>query len=239
MRVIKFLIIIGFLIAVLFAFKNFNDHILFHVIDLKKQNLKFYLKNDKGENFGDFKKLQTWLDEEKNENIIFAMNGGMYKKDGLPQGLYIENGVTVALLDTLREGYGNFYLQPNGVFYITENNEGIVCSTEEFSDESVKYATQSGPLLLVNGEINSKFRKGSKNLNIRNGVGILPGGEILLAMSKDKINFYDFADYFKTKGWQNALYFDGFVSKTYLPKKNWVSSYNDNFGVIIAETEKK
>lgn len=240
MRATKFLLIIGFLITVLLAFKDFNEPILFHIVDLKKQNLKFYLKNDEGENFKNFKNLQTWLNKKKNENLVFAMNGGMYKKDGSPQGLYIENGVTITLLDTLSEGYGNFYLQPNGVFYITESNEGNVCRTEEFSDEGVKYATQSGPLLLVNGEINSEFTKGSKNLNIRNGVGILPGGEILLAMSKDKINFYDFADYFKSRGCKNALYLDGFVSKTYLPEKKWVSSLNDGyFGVIIGETKKE
>lgn len=110
MRVNKTLYIIGILLSVFLAFMGNNDNILFHVVDLKKQNLKFYLKDDKGENFRDFKNLQTWLNDEKEENLVFAMNGGMYKKDGTPQGLYIENGVTVALLDTLREGYGNFYL---------------------------------------------------------------------------------------------------------------------------------
>ena len=57
-------------------------------------------------------------------------------------------------------------------------------------------------------------------------------------MSKKKINFYDFVSYFKQKGCKNALYLDGFVSKTYLPSKNWIQKQG-KFGVIIGEVEKK
>jgi uncharacterized protein YigE (DUF2233 family) len=49
---------------------------------------------------------------------VFAMNGGMYKPDNSPQGLYIENREVAASLDTTT-GNGNFYLKPNGIFYIT------------------------------------------------------------------------------------------------------------------------
>ena len=57
-------------------------------------------------------------------------------------------------------------------------------------------------------------------------------------MSKKTINFYDFASYFKSKGCKNALYLDGFVSRTYLPSKKW-TQIDGNFGVIIAETKRK
>ncbi len=87
-------------------------------------------------------------------------------------------------------------------------------------------------MLLIDGELHSKFRKGSKNLHIRNGVGILPDGKIICAMSKEKINFYDFATFFKQQGCQNALYLDGFVSRMYLPEKEWEQMDGD-FGVII------
>lgn len=40
----------------------------------------------------------------------------------------------------------------------------------------------------------------------------------------------------KKKGCKNALYLDGFVSRTYLPEKNW-SQLDGNFGVIIGVTE--
>ena len=51
-------------------------------------------------------------------------------------------------------------------------------------------------------------------------------------MSKVPINFYDFATFFKDQGCSNALYLDGFVSRTYLPEKKWEQT-NGNFGVII------
>ncbi|WP_242604841.1 phosphodiester glycosidase family protein [Flavobacterium subsaxonicum] len=56
-------------------------------------------------------------------------------------------------------------------------------------------------------------------------------------MSKEPINFYDFAQYFKDMGCNNALYLDGYVSRTYLPEQNWIQA-DGNFGVIIGVTSK-
>ena len=81
------------------------------------------------------------------------------------------------------------------------------------------------------------FKKGSSNVQIRNGVGILPDGNLIFAMSKEPVNFYDFAQYFESLGCKNALYLDGFVSRTYLPSKNWIQDDGD-FGVIIGVTNK-
>jgi uncharacterized protein YigE (DUF2233 family) len=86
---------------------------------------------------------------------------------------------------------------------------------------------------MIDGQIQPAFKEGSANLNIRNGVGILPDGRIIFAMSKSGINFYDFAQYFKSLGCKNALYLDGLVSRAYLPEKNWAQT-DGNFGVIIA-----
>lgn len=208
-----------------------------YVVNSKKQNLNFYWKNKNGTIISNFKSLKNEL-ENKGEKLVFATNGGMYDKNFNPQGLYIEKGKTLKEIDTIKEANGNFYLQPNGVFYITNKGVPLICKTENFKNSNhIKYATQSGPMLLINGEIHSKFNFGSKNLNIRNGVGILPNGDLLFVMSKEKVNFYDFATYFKSKGCKNALYLDGFVSKTYLPSKKW-KQLDGSFGVIIAVTEK-
>ncbi|WP_025665145.1 phosphodiester glycosidase family protein [Aquimarina megaterium] len=203
-----------------------------------QQELHFYWKNENNINYKSFRELKSGLEKE-NKELVFAMNGGMYNKDLSPQGLYIENGETKARIDTAQNGYGNFYLQPNGIFYVTKENKPVICTTKMFTDsEHIKYATQSGPMLLIDGKIHAKFRKGSSNLHIRNGVGILPNGNLLFAISKEKTNFYDFASYFKQNGCKNALYLDGFVSRVYLPSKNQ-NQLDGNFGVIIGETKTK
>ena len=162
----------------------------------------------------------------------------MFKKDYSPQGLFIENNKTLAVLDRAN-GNGNFYLKPNGVFYITNDNIPFVSKTSDFLDNGkIKYATQSGPMLVIDGKIHSEFKDGSTNLNIRNGVGILPNNKVVFAMSKMEINLYDFAKYFQSLGCKNALYLDGFVSRTYLPEKNWTNTDGD-FGVLIGVTVKK
>jgi uncharacterized protein YigE (DUF2233 family) len=213
---------------------DFN--ILSDVVDPNRQALKFYWKDKHGNNYGNFKNLKSAL-EKQNKKLVFATNGGMYNKHLSPQGLYIENGITLAPLDTAEKGYGNFYLQPNGIFYLTGDGKAAISTTASFINPgNIQYATQSGPMLLIKGDIHPKFVKHSKNRQIRSGVGILPNGDILFSMSKRKINFYDFASYFKQRGCKNALYLDGFVSRMYIPSKNWKQTDGD-FAVIIAVTK--
>lgn len=224
-----------FLTAGVFVFakrqQTEDGRFITYIVDPKKQDIKFYWKDDENQNFGSIENLKSRL-EKHQQKLVFAMNGGMYKPDGSPQGLFIENQKTLSPLDT-SSGNGNFYLKPNGVFYITTDNVPVICKTTDFADNGkIKYATQSGPMLVINGQIHAAFNEGSANLNIRNGAGILPG-KIVFVMSKKKINFYDFANYFKSLGCKNALYLDGLVSRTYLPEKEWIQT-DGNFGVIIA-----
>jgi uncharacterized protein YigE (DUF2233 family) len=214
-----------------------DDQILSYTVDTKTQNLQLFWKDEKGEILKSFQNLKHHV-ERKNLTLTFAINGGMFNKDFSPQGLFIQNKQTLAALDTA-EGNGNFYMKPNGVFYITTNNTPFICKTTEFKDNGkVKFATQSGPMLIIDGQIHNAFKPGSPNLNIRNGVGILPDNKVIFAMSKTEINFYDFAKYFQSLGCKNALYLDGFVSRTYLPEKSWVQT-DGNFGVMIGVTTKK
>jgi uncharacterized protein YigE (DUF2233 family) len=227
---ISVLFIFGILAFSIFKSSE-DERFVTYTVNPKKQDLKFYWKNEKDENFGSIQNLKNWL-ESKNKKLTFAINGGMYQKDGSPQGLYIENYKTLTDLDTNNAG-GNFYLKPNGVFFISNNDTPEICTTENFKpSKSIKYATQSGPMLVINGKIHAEFKEKSSNLNIRNGVGILPNHSIVFAMSKEPINFYDFATYFKSLGCKDALYLDGLVSRTYLPEKKWIQT-DGNFGVII------
>ena len=206
--------------------------VLSNTVDPTKQKIKLFWKNDKNKNYGNFQSLKTKI-EDNGQQLIFATNGGMYDKNHKPKGLYIENGIVLSPIDRKDEGYGNFYLNPNGIFYIKNSGKPFIKTTKNIKDyKNIKYATQSGPMLIIGGNIHPQFTKGSKHTNIRNGVGILPNGNVLFAMSKEKINLYDFASYFKESGCENALYLDGFVSKTYLPSKEW-KEMDGNFGVII------
>jgi uncharacterized protein YigE (DUF2233 family) len=211
-----------------------DERFVTFIVNPKIKDVSLYWKDEHQQNFKNIQNLKSWI-EKQNRQLEFAMNGGMYKKDNSPQGLYIEKQQTLSALDT-GNGGGNFYLKPNGVFYLNTKNTPAICTTEKFKDDgAIKYATQSGPMLVSDGEIHSAFKKGSQNLNIRNGVGILPDNTIIFAMSKSPINFYDFAEYFKSLGCRNALYLDGLVSRTYLPNKNW-RQLDGNFGVIIGVT---
>lgn len=211
-----------------------DDQFISYTVNTKQQEIRLYWKDDKQQNFKSIGILKTWL-EKNRKTLIFAMNGGMYQRDNSPLGLFIEDQKTVTQLNKAN-GNGNFYLKPNGVFYITTTGTAVICPTEKLKDDGkIKYATQSGPMLVIDGKIHSAFKEGSTNLNIRNGVGILPGNKVIFVMSKKEVNFYDFANYFKSMGCKNALYLDGFVSRTYLPSKNWMQLDGD-FGVIIGVT---
>lgn len=217
-----------------FSFRTYaqNDKIISYIVDPKKQDLQLYWKDGKGEIIQNFENLKTYV-AGKNKKLVFAMNGGMFQPDYTPCGLYIQKQQTIRPLVTA-SGSGNFFLKPNGVFYINNNNTAAICTTPNFTNDNkqVKWATQSGPMLVIDGAIHPAFKQGSANVNIRNGVGILPDNRIVFAISKEEINFYDFAEYFKNLGCKNALYLDGFVSRMYLPEKN-LSETDGNFGVII------
>lgn len=207
----------------------------FLVFTCKPADVKMFWKAGDGHIFRNFDSLDRWLSASQQQQLVFAMNGGMFMEDNSPLGLYIENGKTLRKLNKANGG-GNFYMKPNGVFYITNKGNAHIMPREAFSATGVKFATQSGPVVLIDGMINPAFNKGSKNLNIRNGVGILPNGDCIFMMSRSLINFYDFALFFKEKGCKNALYLDGAISQTYLPEQSY-SAKGGNFGVIIGVTK--
>lgn len=175
------------------------------------------------------------LAEKENKDLIFATNAGMYTPSMKPQGLYIENGVELVPLDTIKEADGNFYLQPNGVFLIEKDSTAHLLTTEAYKnyDGRVLYATQSGPMVVIEGKINPKFNESSSNLNIRSGVGIDAQGRVIFLISNQEVNFFTFASVFKDVFLcPNALYLDGAISLTYLPMLSR-RDLGGNFGPMI------
>jgi uncharacterized protein YigE (DUF2233 family) len=150
---------------------------------------------------------------EQAAQVTFAMNGGMYGVDGRPIGYYVEKGLRLHKLNRGKGG-GNFHLLPNGVFYGT-GNAWAVLSTDEFADQITKrpeFATQSGPMLVINGKMHPKFEDGESQ-NIRNAVGVDDQGRAHFVISEEPLSFGRLARYYRDQlKVKNALFLDGNVS---------------------------
>ncbi len=204
-----------------------KTNISFYEVDLQKEKVELVWKNSSDSIYGS---IENVLQSDSDLNLV--MNAGMYTAEQKPLGLYIEKGKVLKSLNKTQKAYGNFYMQPNGVFYITKDSTFVTQCNEFKQSDNIQFATQSGPMLIINGEYHPKFKKGSNNLNIRNGVGILPNGNPIFAISNTPINFYDFAKFFKEKGCKNALYLDGAISRAYIPSKGLYDK-KGKFGVMI------
>lgn len=205
-------------------------------VDISKQQVELFLENEEGEKFRSIGKLKQWL-EAQDKTMIFATNAGMYlpHKNNEPQGLYISEGIErnpLNLKDTTR--ILNFYMKPNGVFVLTPTEAKVVESTAyPILTDSIVLATQSGPMLVIDGALHHKFREQSTNTYIRSGVGIIDDTHIVFAISQEPVNFWTFGMLFKEYlGCDNALYLDGAISKMYAPELGR-HDLDGNFGGIF------
>jgi uncharacterized protein YigE (DUF2233 family) len=167
--------------------------------------------------YGSFRAVDEALAGE-GKALGFAMNAGMYHRDLAPVGLYVENGVEQSAIVT-RAGPGNFGLLPNGVFCIGETFRVIESRSFKKTRPACRYATQSGPMLVIKGKLHPKLLAGSDSTHIRNGVGVSEDGtRAYFVISNDEVNFHDFARFFRDElGLKDALYFDGSISRLYAP----------------------
>ena len=235
MRTKAFLIIL-LLAGVLVSLRPAPDgRIASVVIDPKATPITMYWADDSGKALGNIGRLKA-LVEAKGRRLRFAMNGGMYMEDLRPLGLYMENGRTVRKLITATKGYGNFYMQPNGVFSVANGTAAIFPTAKAGNLEATGYATQSGPMLVVEGTINPAFKPGSTNVHIRNGVGILTNGHAVFAISRVPVNLHDFALFFQQQGCANALFLDGAISKAFMPEQG-LRQLDGMLGPLIAVVE--
>jgi uncharacterized protein YigE (DUF2233 family) len=183
--------------------------------DPKVETLGIFNLDKDGEPFANFSRLAAQLNQE-GKRLTFAMNAGMFDENLKPIGLYIENGKTVKKLNR-RGGYGNFHLKPNGVFYIDGKEAGVL-DTDAYVKAGISpdHATQSGPMLVINGKIHPKFSETGTSFKIRNGVGVTAEGTAVFVVSQGVVNFYQFAVFFRDElQTPNALFLDGSVSSLY------------------------
>ena len=188
--------------------------------DLTRTQLRLYWKDRDGQAYGN---LGTFVDSENRTKppLLFAMNAGMYRADNSPVGLYVENGEQLVKANTA-SGPGNFHMKPNGVFYIDGETAGVL-ETGKFlkTRPKAEFATQSGPMLVIEGRLHPRFSANGPSLKVRNGVGTRDAHTVVFAISNDAVSFGDFARLFRDNlGCQNALFLDGSISSLYAPSVN-------------------
>lgn len=148
----------------------------------------------------------------KDWNGAVRTNAGIFEPGYVPTGLLISEGEEKRPLTT-RGGAGNFFMLPNGVFAVKADGTALIAETSEFSDNGVRFATQSGPLLVKKGALHPKFNQDSVNKALRSGVGVRDSKHVVIVISRDDVNLWTFASLFRDElKCPDALYLDGVIS---------------------------
>ncbi len=207
-------------------------------------DLRLFWQDREGTPFRSFANLADTL-ETNGETLRFAINAGMYGTDFTPVGLHVENGRELHPANTVTLGgppreVPNFYKKPNGVFFVAEAGAGIL-TTEAFlkSRPEVRLATQSGPMLVIEGALHPALLPGSSDRTRRSGVGVCGQGQVRFAISQTRVNFHDFARLFRDHlGCPNALFLDGGRGAgLYAPAlrrndRSWHGGYGPMLGLV-------
>lgn len=170
------------------------------------------------------------------EQMLFAMNAGMFHHTFHPVGLYIENNKKLFPLN-LHRRWGNFYLNPNGVL-AWNSKQAIILSSSQYTKKkfNADYATQSGPMLVLNRQINPIFLPQGTSFKQRNAVG-LKNQRLYFVITQQPVNFYTLASFMQNElKLEQALYLDGSISAIYLAE-NQVNTQSSQFGPMLAYIE--
>ncbi|WP_205679295.1 phosphodiester glycosidase family protein [Acinetobacter sp. ANC 4173] len=168
--------------------------------------------------------------------MLFAMNAGMFHSNFNPVGLYLEKRPAQYPLNR-HQGWGNFYLKPNGVL-AWNSKQAIILSSSQYTNKkfNADYATQSGPMLVFNRQINPIFMVESTSLKIRNAVGI-KDQVLYFVLTEQAVNFYTLASFMQNElKLEQALYLDGSISAMYLAETD-MNTQSSPFGPILAYIE--
>lgn len=188
------------------------------VADISKIGL--WLARPDGRIYGEFSTLEEDLALD-GFSFAFAMNGGMYHEDRSAVGLFVNDQGEQQRLMT-RDGPGNFGLLPNGVFCVA-GQTAIIRESLAFkaANPPCRIATQSGPMLVIDGALHPRFLPDSTSKKRRNGIGVDDQGHVHFAISEGLVRFHDFATLFRdVLKAQNALFLDGTVSRLHAPDLN-------------------
>jgi uncharacterized protein YigE (DUF2233 family) len=202
------------------------------------QEMRLVWKGRDGKALRTFGKLANHLGQDA-ARLRFAMNGGMYDADGTPIGLYVERGLEGRTLN-LGDGEGNFYLKPNGVFSLGGDETMRIETAQAFAARRSlpRFATQSGPMLVIGGKLHPGIAADGPSQNIRNGVGLAGGHLALFVISDEPVSFGRLARFFRDGlKCRDALYLDGAISSLWVPAQGQHVG-GDGIGPMIAVLDK-
>ena len=187
------------------------------VFDPRHDDIRLFWKGPDARPYGSLAALAEALGS-KGQRLAFAMNAGMFAEDQSPVGLYVENRHKLHDADT-RGGATNFHMKPNGVFWVGDGVAGVMETGRYLAaPPPARYATQSGPMLVVDGKIHPRIRPNGTSQKIRNGVGVRDAA-VVFAIADEPVTFDMFARLFRDGlACQNALFLDGSVSSLYAPE---------------------
>lgn len=207
----------------------------FHVfeVDASAEHIRLFLNDRHAHRLGSFRRLLQHV-ADNGARLQFAMNGGIYQQGGAPLGLLVVDGRQVRGLNRRTQAHGNFYLPPNGVFLVGDRGPRIV-RTEDYppaDTKQVKQATQSGPLLVIDGKRNGQLPVGASL--VRNGVCVR-GNSVFFVITDAGVTFHEFADFFvRVLRCKDALYLDGNISGAWLAGTSGVGNVQGNvFGPLL------
>jgi uncharacterized protein YigE (DUF2233 family) len=178
-------------------------------VDLRRQSVRLFWKKPDGHPYGYPSSLPRELGNHSGR-LLFATNGGMYHRDNSPVGLYVEEGRELVPANT-SAGPGNFHMRPNGVFYVRGEVAGVL-ETRSFIKRRprVDFATQSGPMLVIDGKLHTRFARYGGSRKYRAGVGSRDPNLVVFAVSESEVSFGEFARLFQDMlRCKNALFLDG------------------------------
>ena len=173
------------------------------------------------------------------QRLRFAMNAGMYDEAGNPIGLYVEESRERRPINRQR-GPGNFHLLPNGVFTVAADGRVAVLPSGRYDPASLpRFATQSGPMLVIDGRLHPAIQDDGPSLHIRNGVGVDSADTAWFVISEDAVSFGRMARFFRdVLDCPNALYLDGSVSSLW-DRPGGRRDTNRQLGPLVAVFERE
>jgi uncharacterized protein YigE (DUF2233 family) len=206
-------------------------------VDARVDEVAIHWRTPSGARYGSLGALRDSL-AARGRTLRFATNAGMFSPDFTPVGLYVEGGATKVPLNA-RDSAGNFYLKPNGVFFVAGDSVHVVETSEylRWKPAGVRLATQSGPMLVHGGRIHPAFPAGSRNRYVRSGVGVRDGHIAIFAISRDPVDFHTIATLFRDSlHCDEALFLDGAISRMYVPALRRLDTDGDFAGVLSVST---